>query len=53
MGVVLGVGLVWGVLVFNLGIVRNIVVLWIVILLVGVLLFIIFFYLLKVVFGVV
>lgn len=52
-GVVLGVGLVCGVLVFNLGIVRNIVVLWIVMLFVGVIFLIIFFYIFKVLFGVV
>lgn len=51
-GAVLGVGLARGVSALNLGIVRNIVVSWIVTLPAGALLSIIFFYLLKAAFGV-
>ncbi|MEC7133182.1 MAG: inorganic phosphate transporter, partial [Pseudomonadota bacterium] len=49
---VLGVGLARGVSALNLGIVRNIVVSWIVTLPAGAILSIIFFYILKASFGV-
>lgn len=51
-GAVLGVGLARGVAALNLGIVRNIVVSWIVTLPAGAILSIIFFYILKAIFGV-
>ncbi|MCS5575993.1 MAG: inorganic phosphate transporter, partial [Alteromonas macleodii] len=51
-GAVLGVGLARGVSALNLGIVRNIVVSWIVTLPAGAILSIIFFYILKASFGV-
>jgi len=51
-GAVLGVGLARGVSALNLGIVRNIVVSWIVTLPAGAILSIIFFYILKAAFGV-
>ena len=51
-GAVLGVGLARGVSALNLGIVRNIVVSWVVTLPAGAILSIIFFYILKASFGV-
>jgi len=51
-GAVLGVGMARGIAALNLGVVRNIVISWVVTLPAGAIMSIIFFYILKAIFGV-